>query len=78
MLDSCHPPVCQKNIPYSLAMRIVQSCTCEESIEIRLKELEELLMSRGYIQEMVTAALKRAQSTNKEKALRFVVKLSNS
>ena len=76
MLDSCHPPACQKKIPYSLAMIIVRICTYKDSREFRFKELEKLLMSKGYPKEMVTSAINRAKSTSREQALRCVVKPS--
>ena len=59
-------------------MRIVRICTYEESREFRFKELEELLMSRGYMKEMIISAIKRARSITREKALRCVVKPSTT
>ena len=48
LASSSHPGHIIKNIPYSLAHRLVRNCSQRESLEIRLKELKEMLLSRGY------------------------------
>ena len=46
--SSCHPPHTTKNIPFSLALRIVRICTYTDSRDLRLRELKEMLRSRDY------------------------------
>ena len=44
MLDSCHPPTCQQNIPFSLGMRINIICSKPESRKQQFEERKELLL----------------------------------
>ena len=78
MLDSCHPPACQDNIPFSLAMRINRICSLPESRESRFNELKELLLNRGYRNGMVDTAIARARAIPRKKALQYVVKFPDS
>ena len=46
-LRSCHPSHISKNIPYNLCYRLLGICSNRETLEIRLKELKNLLLLRG-------------------------------
>ena len=45
---SNHPSHISTNIPYSLAYRVKRNCSLPELFELRLKELKEKLLQRGY------------------------------
>jgi hypothetical protein len=53
LTSSCHPAHVTKNIPFSLALRIVRICSNHDH---RLDELKQLLVSRGYKAGMVNDA----------------------
>ena len=74
MLDSCTPPACTRNIPYSLAMRINRICTLPESREQRFSELKELLIAREYRNGMVDNAIAKARAISRKEALKYVSK----
>ena len=61
LTSSCHPAQTFKNIPYSLALRIVRICGLEEVRDQRLGELRELLLAREYKAGIVDAAIKKAR-----------------
>ena len=46
--SSNHPTHITKNIPYSLAYRLRRICSEEENFNLRLEELKQLLLERGY------------------------------
>ena len=62
LLTSCHPIGCTKNIPFSLALRIVRICTNEKVREKRFLELKQLLLNRGYPTHLIDSALEKARS----------------
>ena len=72
--SSCHPPHCVKNIPFSLAMRIVRICSLPDKRDERLEELRKLLRERNYREGMVDAAIKKARAVPRDQALRYVAK----
>ena len=61
-------------IPYSLAHRLVRNCSQRESLEIRLEELKEMLLSCGYRIKVIDAAFERARSLDRGEALKKVVR----
>ena len=73
---SCHPKSTTKNLPFSLALRIVRICTDPKQRDQRLRELKILLMARKYNESVIDTALNKAaniprkcllQKTNKKK-----------
>ena len=55
--NSCHPKQCKKNIPFTLARKI---CTIVENHEVRKKRLDELqkvLYSQEYPQNLIQKAI---------------------
>ena len=74
LTDSCHPIGCTKNIPYSLGLRIVRSCTFPDDRYKRLLELKALLLDRDYPDRLIDSAINRARAVPREKALRTVIR----
>ena len=75
--SSCHPEHIFKNIPYSLAHRIVRICSRPDDCQKRLVELKDLLLERGYSRNVVDAAIVRAQTLERSEALKKVVRVRN-
>ena len=67
--SSCHPTDCIKNIPFSLALRIVKICSNVENRNKRLEELKQMLLEREYDESVVETAINRAKKIPREKAL---------
>jgi hypothetical protein len=72
--SSCHPKQTTKSIPFSLGLRIVRICSDPANRDKILEELKSLLLDRGYQQNMVEAALKKARRVPRVNALKKVVK----
>ena len=67
--SSCHPGFICRNIPYSLAYRLVRIESTQEGLERNLDKLKEELLSRGYSRGSVEAAMDRARGLSREVAL---------
>ena len=67
---SCHPPSVTKNIPFSLCLRIVRICSKPEYREEQFMELTKLMVSRGYSERTLNAAIERARGIPRHIALR--------
>ena len=74
MTSSCHPAHVTNNIPFSLALRIVRICSNESNRDIRLDELNQLLLSRNYKPGIIRTAIERAKSIPRVEALNRVEK----
>ena len=74
LTSSCHPTSQTENIPFSLAMRIVRVCSEPETRDLRLQEMQEMLLDRSYGPGMVKAAISRARAIPRAVALRYVAK----
>ena len=72
--SSCHPEHIFKNIPYSLAHRIVRICSRQEDCRKNFGELRKLLLVRGYNSRVVDAAIVRAETLERSEALKKVVR----
>ena len=72
LTSSCHPAHVSKNIPFSLALRIVRICTDSAKRDFRLEELKTLLLSRGYKNKVVDRALAEARTIPRKEALKKV------
>ena len=70
--NSCSPASVIKNIPFSLALRILRICSEEEARELRFSEPKELLLARSYRLSMVDTAIDRARTIPRSQALRQV------
>jgi peptide-methionine (R)-S-oxide reductase len=72
---SCHPSHVCKNIPYSLALRLVRICSDHQNLLQRLNELKKMLISIQYNENIINSAIQRALSITRQDALKKVVKL---
>ena len=72
--SSCHPQHITKNIPYSLAYRLVRICSERENLLKRFEELRSLLLSRDYHPKVIESAISRASLIPREEALKRVEK----
>jgi peptide-methionine (R)-S-oxide reductase len=72
--QSCHPANICKNIPFSLAYRLVRICSERSALLKRLDELKELLLSRKYNVKIVNNAIFRATQVSRVEALERVEK----
>ena len=70
LTSSCHPAHVTKNIPYSLALRIVRICSDTKTRDLWLQELKDLLLSREYKTGIVNAALDEARRIPRQEALK--------
>ena len=65
-----------RNIPYSLALRIVRIVTDPVRRDDRLDELSEMLLSREYPNSVVRSAIQRAKELSRDQALKISAKPS--
>ena len=72
--SSCHPSHIFNNIPYSLALRLVRICSTNETLNLRFKELETMLLSRNYNKNVISAAIERASLLDRREVLKKVTK----
>ena len=63
-----------KNIPFSLALRIIRICSEKVDRDKRLAELREMLLSRDYPVGIINAAINRALAIPREEAIKCVVR----
>ena len=72
--SSNHPSHVTKNIPYSLAFRLRRICSTEERFNIRLGELRNLLLERGYRRRVIEAAFEKVKQLERATTLSRVVR----
>ena len=72
--SSCHPQHITRNIPYSLAYRLVRICSERENLLKRFEELKSLLLSRDYHPKVIESAIFRASKIPRIEALKRVEK----
>ena len=61
-----------KNIPFSLAYRIIRICSETETRDRRLDELKQLLLERNYKKNIINSAIDRAKQIPRKEALKRV------
>ena len=69
LTSSCHPLSNFSSIPYSLALRIIRICSDPVQRDLRLKELKVMLKEREYDDMTIDAAIARALTIPRSKAL---------
>ena len=74
--SSCHPSHVTKNIPYSLALRLVRICSQSSQLLKRLDELKSFLYSRDYPKQVIEFSISRALLVSRAHSLREVEKKS--
>ena len=67
--SSAHPFHCTKNIPFSLAMRIIKSCSETVNRDLCLFEMKQMLIDRDYTEQLVDSEITRALNIPRERAL---------
>ena len=72
LTDSCHPAQVTENIPYSLCLRIVRICSKQSDRETRFKELKEMLLDRGYMENIINSAISKEWGVPRHVALKHV------
>jgi peptide-methionine (R)-S-oxide reductase len=75
--NSNHPSHIFKNIPFSLALRLVRICSSRVDLQKQLEELKVMLLSRRYNKSVINAAIKKALEVDRQEALKKVVKKQN-
>jgi peptide-methionine (R)-S-oxide reductase len=73
----CHPSHIFKNVPYSLALRLVRICSEKADLERRLSELKDMLKSRKYNTNIINAAITKAKNLERKEVLKKVEKHKN-
>ena len=63
--SSCHPGHITKNIPYSLAYRLLRICSNNQTFRTRLEQLRHDLLSRSYKPKIIDDALKEKSYVKK-------------
>ena len=72
--SSIHPGSVTKNIPFSLSLRIVRTCTNDKVRDTRLMELKNMLLSRSYPERLIQSAIDRAKNIPRKMALKKAYK----
>ena len=72
--SSCHPGHITKNIPYSLAYRLLRICSNQETFRIRLEQLRQDLLTRSYKPRIIDEAFKRIEQIERKDAIKRVSK----
>ena len=72
--SSIHPKTVTTNVPFSVALRIVRTCTNIQDRDKRLTELKEMLLLREYPVKVIDSAIDRAKLIPRRIALRKVIK----
>ena len=75
--QSCHPKFITSNIPYSLGYRLKRICSSNENYKIRLEELRQNLLSRGYKNKVIQTAFDKLNSLTRSDSLKRVAKNNN-
>ena len=78
MPTSCHPSHIYKNIPFSAGLRAKRLCSIPDSLTLRLSELSDSLLIRGYNKKVIKSAFDRVNLINRDEALKKVTKTQNS
>jgi len=75
---SCHPLHIPNNIPFSLGYRILRACSINETFKLRLNEMSDDLLARGYNKKVLKSAFNRVKLVDRDTALKKVIKNKNS
>ena len=74
---SCHPYSCKTSIPYRQAIRIKLICSDPEQLKLRLEDLSNWLVNRGYKQEILSRQIHRVDTIDRETLLIKHLKQNN-
>jgi len=67
--SSCHPAHIPDNIPLSICFRFVRICYYKETLKIRLNEMKDMLLDRGYNKKILDGAITKALEMDRDEAL---------
>ena len=70
--SSCHPGHISRNIPYSLAYRLLRICSDHQVFLKRLEELRQDLLARQYPAKIVHQAFEKVKLISRDEALKRV------
>jgi hypothetical protein len=76
--SSAHPKHTVKNIPYSLFLRLRKLCSTPAAFTTRCDELSRQLKLRGYHQNIITEARKKAENIPRSESLQYRAKKKDS
>ena len=76
--SSCHPGHVTKNIPYSLAYRLLRICSDQNTFKKRLEELRQNLLLRSYNPKIIQDAFDKIKCIDRQEALKRVTKNKES
>ena len=76
--SSCHPSFVTRNIPFSLCYRLLRIVSDPVTLNIRLHELKNMLVSRQYNSKVIDKALARIAKIDRKTALLKVEKKNTS
>ena len=68
--SSIHPGTVTKNIPFSLSLRIIRTCTDIPDRDNRLMELKSMLLERKYPDRLIKSVIDRAKQIPRKVALK--------
>ena len=68
--SSCHPKTTTANIPFSLGLRIIRTCTNSAVRDKRLEGLKDLLLDRNYPEKLINSAIERVKKIPRKNALK--------
>ena len=77
LYSSCHPKHTRNNIPYSLARRLRAIVSDENVLNLRMKELHQSLIKRGYPTAVIDDAISKATRMNRDVLLQTITKLED-
>ena len=66
---SCHPSHITKNMPYSLAYRLLRICSDPQDLSHHLRVLKKKLIQRGYRPNVISASFDRLKNVTRSRAL---------
>jgi hypothetical protein len=72
--SSCHSNHIFTNLPYYLALRILRICSKTETLNKRLEELKQMLISRNYNKKIINNAIEKVKTLDRKTALLKVTK----
>ena len=67
--SSCHPRHTKHSLPYGLAFRLRRICSTDETLHIRVGQLKQHLLSRGYPPKVIDKQVRKATSIPRSVAL---------
>ena len=67
--SSCHPRHCVTNIPYSLARRIKGIVSDPSKIDVRMLEMKNRLVAKGYPHDIIEDGISKAHNLSREEIL---------